>query len=481
MYIKKVNSKTNKRIAYWSFFIPFFESIYTKRVRIVGRKRKNSPNVQVYGVPFRVTEMKATTKGQIRWYVSMREPDGSVLHGENVGKLVTAKSVKAEAVIKAAESIIRENSERVLEWLRVGRLKEATPELLLLVLPEESIERVYGKSDEEHRELVRQVVKLLPPISELQEKMETVTLRAVEKVVAVKEKGSVVKRVLNRLYDEAAIWGVIKENAAKKVLITVRSEGEKADKNINQRALSLEEMRMLTASCIEGMRTDAKCAAVLLHLTTGVKTGELCGLNIDNLMRYKDVVYIEIGAKYVQKRGKVAEWKPYERESGKVRRIPCTPLAQAALSVLLKSRLEAGAKVDAPLIVGEGGRRWDVLKLRAFEKEVLQKVVPEYAKISRTDVIRTSFEHYCRAVCGMSDGQTQKILGCKAAQTYEEWYADYSARIALMTLDAQLRRYHNLLTEKEDRWKVAMHLHLRVKRGASVKIQTEHGVKIEKI
>ena len=481
MYIKKVNSKTNKRMAYWSFFIPFFESIYTKRVRIVGRKRKNSPNVQVYGVPFRVTEMKATTKGQIRWYVSMREPDGSVLHGENVGKLVTAKSIKAEVVIKATESIIRENGERVLEWLRAGRLKEATPELLLLALPEESIERVYGKSDEEHRELVRQVVKLLPPISELQEKMETVTLRAVEKVVAVKEKGSVVKRVLNRLYDEAVSWGIIEENRAKKVLIAVRSEGEKADKNINQRALSLEEMRMLTASCIEGMRTDAKCAAVLLHLTTGVKTGELCGLNIDNLMRYKDVVYIEIGAKYVQKRGKVAEWKPYERESGKVRRIPCTPLAQAALSVLLKSRLEAGAKVDAPLIVGEGGRRWDVLKLRAFEKEVLQKVVPEYAKISRTDVIRTSFEHYCRAVCGMSDGQTQKILGCKAAQTYEEWYADYSARIALMTLDAQLRRYHNLLTEKEDRWKVAMHLHLRVKRGASVKIQTEHGVKIEKI
>ena len=463
------------------FFIPFFESIYTKRVRIVGRKRKNSPNVQVYGVPFRVTEMKATTKGQIRWYVSMREPDGSVLHGENIGKLVTAKSMKAETVIKAAESIIRENSERVLEWLRAGRLKEATPELLLLVLPEESIERVYGKSDEEHRELVRQVVRILPPLPELQEKMETMTLRAVKEVAANKEKGDVLKRALNRLYDEAVIWGVIKENTAKNVLITVRSEGEKADKNINQRALSLDEMRMLTASCIEGMRTDAKYAAILLHLTTGVKTGELCGLNIDNLMRYKDVVYIEIGAKSVQKRGKVAEWKPYDRESGKQRRIPCTPLAQAALSVLLKSRLEAGAKVDAPLIVDENRRRWDVLKLRAFEKELLQKVVPEYAKISRTDVIRTSFEHYCRAVCGMSDGQTQKILGCKAAQTYEEWYADYSARIALMTLDAQLRIYHNLLTEKEDRWKVAMHLHLRVKRGASVKIQTEHGVKIEKI
>ena len=432
-------------------------------------------------MPFRVTEMEMTAKGQDRCYISMRQPDGSILHDKGVNKLITAKGIKDAAVIKAAENIIRKHSGQVLGWLRAGQMKEATPELLLLVLPEESIERVYGKSDEEHRELVRQVVRILPPLPELQEKMETMTLRAVKEVAANKEKGDVLKRALNRLYDEAAIWGVIKENAAKKVLITVRSEGEKADKNINQRALSLEEMRMLTASCIEGMRTDAKCAAVLLHLTTGVKTGELCGLNIDNLMRYKDVVYIEIGAKYVQKRGKVAEWKPYERESGKVRRIPCTPLAQAALSVLLKSRLEAGAKVDAPLIVGEGGRRWDVLKLRAFEKEVLQKVVPEYAKISRTDVIRTSFEHYCRVICGMSDGSAQKLLGCKAAQTYEEWYCDYSSKVALMTLEAQLRRCHKSLICDEGKWHIAAHLHLRMKRGASVQIQTEHGVKIEKI
>lgn len=462
------------------FFYTYFSRVYTKRVGIVGRKCKNSPNMKVHGVLFRVTEMEMTAKGQDRCYISMRQPDGSILHDKGVNKLITAKGIKDAAVIKAAENIIRKHSGQVLGWLRAGQMKEATPELLLIVLPEESIERVYGKSDEEHRELVRQVVKLLPPISELQEKMETVTLRAVEKVVAVKEKGSVVKRVLNRLYDEAVSWGIIEENRAKKVLIAVRSEGEKADKNLNQRALSLEEMRMLTALCIEGMEADIRYAAVLLHLTTGVKTGELCGLSTCDLMRYKDVVYIEIGAKSVQKRGKIAEWKPYERESGKVRRIPCTPLAQAALSVLLKPRLEVDAKVDAPLIVDENRRRWDVLKLRAFEKELLQKVVPEYAKISRTDVIRTSFEYYCRAVCGMPDGQVQKILGCKATQTYEEWYADYNARIALMTLEAQLRRCHKSLICDEGKWHIAAHLHLRMKRGASVQIQTEHGIKIEK-
>lgn len=462
------------------FFYTYFSRVYTKRVGIVGRKCKNSPNMKVHGVLFRVTEMEMTAKGQDRCYISMRQPDGSILHDKGVNKLITAKGIKDAAVIKAAENIIRKHSGQVLGWLRAGRLQKATPTLLLLVLPEESIERVYGKSDEAHRELVRQAVKMLPPLPELQEKMEAVTFRAVKAVAANQEKGDILKRALNRLYDEAVEQRLLKENMVKKLLVTVRSEVEKADRNMRQRILTFEEMRLLTDLCIEGMRTDAKYAAVLLHLTTGVKTGELCGLNIDNLMRYKDVVYIEIGAKSVQKRGKVAEWKPYERESGKVRRIPCTPLAQAALSVLLKPRLEAGAKVDAPLIVGEGGRRWDVLKLRAFEKEVLQKVVPEYAKISRTDVIRTSFEHYCRAVCGMSDGQTQKILGCKAAQTYEEWYADYNSRVALITLCAQLTRFHNLLAKKGDRWKVAMHLHLRVKRGASVKIQTEHDIKIEK-
>lgn len=481
MYIKKVNSKTNKRMAYWSFFIPFFESIYTKRVRIVGRKRKNSPNVQVYGVPFRVTEMEMTAKGQDRCYISMRQPDGSILHGEGVSKLVTAKSVKAEVVIKAAENIICKHSNMVLEWLRSGQLKEATPELLLLVLPEECVTSIYGKSDERRRELVRCAAKLLPPLPELQEKMEAVTFHAVEKVAVNRGEGDALKRALNRLYDESVAQGILQENSVKKLLVTVRSEGEKADKNMNQRILTLGQMRMLTALCIEGMHTDIRYASVLLHLTTGVKTGELCGLNIDNLMRYKDVVYIAIGAKSAQKRGKAAVWKPYDRESGKLRRIPCTPLAQAALSVLLKPRLAAGAKVDAPLIVGEDGRRWDVLKLRAFEKELLQKVVPEYAKISRTDVIRTSFEHYCRVICGMSDGSAQKLLGCKAAQTYEEWYCDYSSKVALMTLEAQFRRCHKSLICDEGKWHIAAHLHLRMKRGASVQIQTEHGVKIEKI
>lgn len=104
------------------FFYTYFSRVYTKRVGIVGRKCKNSPNMKVHGVLFRVTEMEMTAKGQDRCYISMRQPDGSILHDKGVNKLITAKGIKDAAVIKAAENIIRKHSGQVLGWLRAGRL-----------------------------------------------------------------------------------------------------------------------------------------------------------------------------------------------------------------------------------------------------------------------------------------------------------------------------------------------------------------------
>lgn len=84
------------------FFYTYFSRVYTKRVGIVGRKCKNSPNMKVYGVPFRVTEMEMTAKGQDRCYISMRQPDGSILHDKGVNKLITAKGIKDAARHKSS-------------------------------------------------------------------------------------------------------------------------------------------------------------------------------------------------------------------------------------------------------------------------------------------------------------------------------------------------------------------------------------------
>lgn len=75
--------------------------------------------------------------------------------------------------------------------------------------PEESVTSIYGKNDERRRELVRCAAKLLPPLPELQEKMEAVTFRAVEKVAVNRGEDDALKRALNRLYDEAVAQGIL--------------------------------------------------------------------------------------------------------------------------------------------------------------------------------------------------------------------------------------------------------------------------------
>lgn len=171
-----------------------------------------------------------------------------------------------------------------------------------------------------------------------------------------------------------------------------------------------------------------------------VSSGELCALNISDVLCYKDVIFVEIRAKTKQKRWEAAAWEPYDRESGRMRRVACTPLTQTALRVLLRPRLEAGAAAVTPLFVDEENKRLKVLEYRSFAKEVLEKVVPEYAEITKTDILRTTFEVHCRTKCGMTADRVRRLMGLKAEQTYEAWYADYGSHLALLALEAQLRR-----------------------------------------
>ena len=121
--------------------------------------------------------------------------------------------------------------------------------------------------------------------------------------------------------------------------------------------------------------------------------------------------------KMTQKRGEEAEWRLYDREYGKLRFIPCTYLAQTAVRTLFKARLETGAGIHAPLIVEGKSGRLTPERYKKFVDKVLESGIPEYSKTSRTDLIRASFEGYCRNICGMDIGQVQKILGLQAQQT----------------------------------------------------------------
>ena len=272
---------------------------------------------------------------------------------------------------------------------------------------------------------------------------------------------------MNIIYDGAVKCGIWKENISSKVLVTARSTTEKADKNLKTRIFTLEELRKLTQSCIEHMDKEALYAALLLQLTTGVKVGELCGLNLSSVWKYEELRVLKIDGKMTQKRGEEAEWRLYDREYGKLRFIPCTYLAQTAVRTLFKARLETGAGIHAPLIVEGKSGRLTPERYKKFVDKVLESVIPEYSKTSRTDLIRASFEGYCRNICGMDIGQVQKILGLQAQQTYEQWYVDYGSRLALLRIEAQLERCHKLLVSDGENLTDRVYLRWRKKEGGN--------------
>ena len=410
-----------------------------KEVLYMGRKNVIIPTDIIVGNFFRIKEEQKTKEGRQRYSISLMSPEKKMLHQKGVKVRIRAAGKEDPKVYEAAEKLIRKNSKIVVEWIKEGSLPQAPSMLLLHIIAEESVQKAYGIG-EERKPFLIEALQNLPPLKELEGTADVDTLRVVD---------------------------------------AVAHTTEKADKNLKTRIFTLEELRKLTQSCIEHMDKEALYAALLLQLTTGVKVGELCGLNLSSVWKYEELRVLKIDGKMTQKRGEEAEWRLYDREYGKLRFIPCTYLAQTAVRTLFKARLETGAGIHAPLIVEGKSGRLTPERYKKFVDKVLESVIPEYSKTSRTDLIRASFEGYCRNICGMDIGQVQKILGLQAQQTYEQWYVDYGSRLALLRIEAQLERCHKLLVSDGENLTDRVYLRWRKKRGEQMIIKDKYGVKID--
>lgn len=249
------------------FFLYAYSIKSEEESDFVGRKSVISANCKIHGVPFRITGSKKEKDGNGKRAVSMMTPDGKPLHEPAASARVRASGKDDVKVLKTAEKIIVEHRELVLEWLKDGLLPEATLRLLLLVLPEESLQKVYGKGGK-RRKLLEHAVDVLPPLTQLEEKMEMETLRVVEKVADGYDEKKTLRATLNRLYNELIFCKIWKENPVSKALSVKRSTKEKADRSLRQRALSLEEMRRLMQACLEKMGSDIRYAGILLQLAS---------------------------------------------------------------------------------------------------------------------------------------------------------------------------------------------------------------------
>ena len=448
------------------------------------KKRKNTgSHIKRYGIDFYVSEIKQAGVIRPQLYISLREPDGTPFKSKD-GSRPSARpygdTEHLEKAHTAMEALIVRYRDEITDWMRKRLLPEATPILLLLLMPEDERRKMYGRdTDGARKQLLRNALEKFPLLTELEDAQTTVQL--LKEMSKTAKERNFLGRMVETLYDFAVRCGVWEQNPLVHLYRFKMPESTKASKNLVQRRLSIAEMQQLVAICQKRQREDLRYAAVLLAQTTCATVGELCALNVADVRAVPDLIFLEIRRSISKKREKKAkvEWTMYKWGENARRRVPCTQLAQTALKPLLRRPGCTDFKGDEPLLVDEDGQRLEPAKYRRFEDKVLAEVVPEYAKLSsRSDVVQSSVRGYCRDVCGMTASRMMRNFGLKAESTYEEWYVDYSSRIALLATRARLERCHKLLQSGSQLKSVQLSMRLKLKRGAKIRFTAKYPVRL---
>ena len=74
----------------------------------------------------------------------------------------------------------------------------------------------------------------------------------------------------------------------------------------------------------------------------------------------------------------------------------------------------------------------------------------------------------------MTASRMMRIFGLKAESTYEEWYVDYSSRIAMLATRARLERCHKLLQSGGQLKNAQLRVRLKLKRGAQIRFTAKY-------
>ena len=448
------------------------------------KKRKNKgSHIKRYGIDFYVSEIKQAGVIRPQLYISLREPDGTPFKSKD-GSRPSARpygdTEHLEKAHTAMEALIVRYRDEITDWMRKRLLPEATPILLLLLMPEDERRKMYGRdTDGARKQLLRNALEKFPLLTELEDAQTTVQL--LKEMSKTAKERNFLGRMVETLYDFAVRCGVWEQTPLVHLYRFTMPESTKASKNLVQRRLIIAEMQRLVAICQRRQREDLRYAAVLLAQTTCATVGELCALNVADVRAVPDLIFLEIRRSISKKREKKAkvEWTMYKWGENARRRVPCTQLAQTALKPLLRRPGCTDFKGEEPLLVDEDGQRLEPAKYRRFEDKVLAEVVPEYAKLSsRSDVVQSSVRGYCRDVCGMTASRMMRIFGLKAESTYEEWYVDYSSRIALLATRARLERCHKLLQSGSQLKSVQLSMRLKLKRGAKIRFTAKYPVRL---
>lgn len=268
----------------------------------------------------------------------------------------------------------------------------------------------------------------------------------------------------------------IKNPFQEKALRFSRSQAEKASQNLTQKHANVSDLRAFLYNFIENPHSNPIYGAALLHMLTGLRVYELCGLSIESFQAQNGVFSLKIDHIFYQKRGERPTFSVLLDSAHAYRYIPLTPLCTAILRSLCEKRLTEVASLSSPLFVDQSGKRLVPEDYKKFIKPYISELFNVKNADFRTDFMRENFSFYARRICGFIDAQVDVLLGRAPQRTFELCYPGYAHAALCAHLAAQLDRWHRLLLTPEGlRGIPTLMLSASVKKGATLHIRTPHG------
>ena len=179
------------------------------------KKRKNKgSHIKRYGIDLYVSEIKQAGVIRPQLYISLREPDGTPFKSKD-GSRPSARpygdTEHLEKAHTAMEALIVRYRDEITDWMRKRLLPEATPILLLLLMPEDERRKMYGRdTDGARKQLLRNALEKFPLLTELEDAQTTVQL--LKEMSKTAKERNFLGRMVETLYDFAVRCGVWEQN-----------------------------------------------------------------------------------------------------------------------------------------------------------------------------------------------------------------------------------------------------------------------------
>lgn len=431
----------------------------------VEKKTRERPKVVVWhGLNYLINKIVRLKDGRFRTRVALCYP------GEEKGQLekrTIDATTHQEAERKKQQTIrdlAREHMAELFQMIRDGQFLDA-PFGLYRELRYERVrikKRWAGKAEEYdaiwNRRLKRRFetipIRELAFFSRTKQEMDILFNHAGHRKISEEEQKCWIQ--LSDFFDAMSEDGLIPENPIWEYATRYKhSMTGDILHNLSARSLSRKELLSFAGICLR-MEESSLGTCMLLRVLLGATIYEVCGLNMDSWVHWRDLSWLEIEREYYQKRGEEPLMKTMLGSANQYRRIGCSDVVERILARHVRSRKAEGATATDAMFVVEGERlRPQMLKDK--ENELLDQSMDAGMHIAiegrgrphresrdraRTDILRGTAVYNFSYTSEMTPSQIALMCGVDRVRTYAIFYVDWNNLELIRFMKEKLAIWH---------------------------------------